>query len=117
MPVIISQPNKITHSLKVSLQSVVKDLSSDHTAKSALDSWLNKNKKWDLWVAEFNDRVVGYALIKDNTLKAIAVHPATRDRGVGTRMMSKLADKSAKLSLSHDESNSWVIDCYQKLTS
>ncbi len=43
----------------------------------------------ELWVAEENGRVVGFAAIAESRLGHLYVHPDAHDRGIGTRLLEK----------------------------
>lgn len=47
----------------------------------------------------FNERMVGFALIEKNQLSLLAVHGATRHRGVGTQMITLLLKKKPHLAV------------------
>ncbi|EAR08966.1 GNAT family N-acetyltransferase [Reinekea blandensis] len=84
------------------LTSVVKDLPDSHAAVAGLQRWLQSPSDGCLYLAWFNERVVGFALLEGRQLRSLAVHPATRRRGVARRMMSLLMTDGVPLSLSPD---------------
>jgi GNAT superfamily N-acetyltransferase len=117
MPVILSQQHDCSASLVDSLKSIVKDLSAENPAVSGLESWLSGTGLLELWVAVFNERNIGFALISGCYLQAIVVHPVNRNRGVGHRIMDVLITKKPDLQLMDGEQNRWIIDCYHELSS
>lgn len=62
-----------------------------------LDELISDCKKPDadqqLVLAVFNERNVGCAFLKGPEIKALVVHPATRNRGVGERFLTLLAEQ------------------------
>lgn len=117
MPVILCQQRESSDSLNVSLNAVVRDLPKENPAAKALKHWLNGKKSTSLWTAIFNERVVGFALVSERRLKAIAVHPATRGRGIGRRILTILVENQPSLKLAKGEDNKWIVDCYHNVST
>lgn len=84
------------------LTSVVKDLPDSHEAVIELHRWLQSPADGRLYLAWFNERVVGFALLEGRQLRSLAVHPATRRRGVARRMVSLLMTEGQDLFLASD---------------
>ncbi|TCS43084.1 acetyl-CoA sensor PanZ family protein [Reinekea marinisedimentorum] len=117
MPVILCQQSSSSDSLNNSLQEIVRDLPKKNPATKAVQRWPNSEKPVELWTAVFNERIVGFAFVSGCRLKAVAVHPITRNRGVGRRILSLLIENRPDLKLTKGEDNPWIVDCYHKLLS
>lgn len=59
-----------------------------------IDQWQKPDSDQQLVLAVFNERNVGCAFIKGREIKAFVVHPATRNRGVGRRFLTLLAEQT-----------------------
>jgi GNAT superfamily N-acetyltransferase len=64
-----------------------------HTEEETRD-WMRDVVLRDLevWVAEFDDRVTGFAALSDDLLELLYVHPQEQNQGVGTGLL-ELAKK------------------------
>jgi GNAT superfamily N-acetyltransferase len=53
--------------------------------------WINEEvlPEQEVWVAEQEGRVVGFAAIKDDTLELLYVHPDAQSSGVGTALLAR----------------------------
>jgi GNAT superfamily N-acetyltransferase len=49
-------------------------------------------RNFEAWVAEFEDRVIGFSALSDDLLEHLYVHPQEQSRGVGTALL-ELAKK------------------------
>ena len=46
------------------------------------------------FVAEFDDEVVGFAVLCESSVRAIYVHPDFQKRGIGSRLLSRLEEEA-----------------------
>lgn len=114
MPVTMQYFATLTEEYEQSIDRIQADLSESHIAQVEFKNWLQSVGDSDLWLAFFNQRVVGYGLVSCGKLKAVAVHKATRRRGVGTRMVEILACRYPDISIENKAHLSWVkrlLDC------
>ncbi len=87
MPVTIQPANEKQEQIENSLAKILKDISADHDVLQTVNEWRQQPDSMSLWWAIFNERKVGFVLVDSKEIKALAVHPATRSRGVGQRML------------------------------
>jgi ribosomal protein S18 acetylase RimI-like enzyme len=64
-----------------------------------IEHWQKEESDLELCFAEFNQRNVGFVFLRGNEIKALVVHPATRRRGVGQRIVDILALEIGQLTL------------------
>lgn len=107
MPVTISPATGKQEEILVTLERILSDLPKDHYVCKVTNGWLSKPESMTLWWAVFNDRVVGFVLVEKSMLKAIAVHPATRSRGIGRQLLLLIMQQYSDLVLASD--------CQQKM--
>ena len=66
---------------------------------SLVEHWQKEENELELCFAEFNQRNVGFVFLQGNEIKALVVHPATRRRGVGQRIVDILTSEIGQLTL------------------
>ena len=93
-PVSVQQPD-----IESTLRRIVSDLPGDHSARKLAQLWLSNPQTMQLWLAMFNERAAGFVLVEQARVKAVAVHPATRARGVGRRCVELLKEHYPALGL------------------
>jgi hypothetical protein len=87
----------------VLVQRIVKDQSDTSVLIKTVKLWQASPTHYEFCKAIFNERLVGFALLQGNEIKAFAVHGATRDRGVGGRVLDLLLKQTPQLALSDIE--------------
>jgi ribosomal protein S18 acetylase RimI-like enzyme len=70
--------------------------------ESTVDSWRHTGSNLELCFAMFNERPVGFVILRGSEIKAFVVHPATRRRGVGRRIIDILSSNFGQIILSTD---------------
>lgn len=50
-------------------------------------------REQEVWVAECEGRVVGFAALSERMLELLYVHPAEQDRGVGTALLERAKER------------------------
>lgn len=90
MPISLTKADTVSAVTAEALRSVIKDLPAEHNLTVALEHWLQSPAGKEMTLAWFNDRIVAFALLEGSQLLALAVHPATRRRGIARRMISLL---------------------------
>ena len=99
MPITVTRASGQNDRNHATMLRIIKDLPAQHELHSVLGQWHAKPDKFDLWFAVFNERVVGFTLVKGSDIEAIAVHSATRGRGVGHRMLTLVIQQYGAQSL------------------
>jgi ribosomal protein S18 acetylase RimI-like enzyme len=99
VPVTIKPAKEQREEIQNSLASILKDTPLDHSVWRIVQSFLNGQEDLQLWWAVFNDRIVGLIVINSTEIKALAVHPATRSRGIGRRMVALLKERFPALEI------------------
>ena|SRR5438034_1603706 len=46
-------------------------------------------RDWEVWVADVDERVVGFAALSDRTLELLYVHPDSQNRGAGAALLGQ----------------------------
>ncbi len=108
MPVTIRQETTITPEVTHSVKRVLHDIPSTYYGHSVVQQWLDSSTTLELWVAVFNDRIIGFALMSGCEIKAFVVHGATRGRGVGKRMLILLAQKCGSINIQPSSPDTWL---------
>ena len=115
MPVFVNRQMYSSDRLNHQLGEVVADLPTDHHVRCSLNDWIDQKSRHQLWVGVFNGRVVSFALVNQSKLKALAVHHATRQRGVGRRVLSELQRQIPNLILPVEVCDPWLNSQSMKL--
>lgn len=100
MPITLVRADAHTDKNLQSIKRIIQDLATENSLYSSVEQWHANPATFDLWFARFNDRNVGFALLKASEIKCFAVHGATRGRGIGRRILKLLADEYSRLSIS-----------------
>jgi GNAT superfamily N-acetyltransferase len=50
-------------------------------------------REYEVWVAEEDDRVAGFAALSDAMLEHLHVHPVHQGRGLGTQLLAKAKER------------------------
>lgn len=117
MPISLTQANAERDIDGTALKSVVKDLPPEHGAVVALESWLQSPQRSTMKLAWFNDRIVAFAIIEGEQLQALAVHPATRGRGIARRIMTLLLMEFPSMQLAHHQECAVLESMFAQLVS
>ena len=90
MPVYLEHTDPVLEQHRSAALRAINDLPEHHPVVQATQQWCQASSNYDFYRALFNERIVGYVLLQGNEINALAVHHATRSRGVGQRMLSEL---------------------------
>lgn len=103
------------HHIEQSIQRIIKDASALDPMLADLRRWQDQPSRGELWLAIFNERAVGLALLEGTELKALRVHPATRGRGVGQRMLSLLLSEKPDMKVAFSCADEATLNWYTKI--
>lgn len=102
MPISLTQLAPTDKFDSQALEAIIKDLDADDTIRSSLAQWQNQSLDSSLYIGWFNDRMVALALLEAQQLRALAVHPATRGRGVATRVLELIKAQVSDVDIPSD---------------
>ncbi len=100
MPIFLRRATNTIDQNHRSLLRIVQDLSAENRLHEVVSQWHAIPEQYELWLAVFNDRNVGFALMQGNEIKGLAVHGATRKRGIGRRILTLLKQNYPSLTAS-----------------
>lgn len=102
MPVSLHRLTTMGTSDQRAIERVLIEVPAEDSVRVLLPKCFVADEPYQLFLGLFNDRVVGVVLLENSTIEAFHVHPATRNRGVGRRMMALLAQQVSNLELAPD---------------
>ncbi len=78
---------------------------------------LSDSLRFDIYVAEYNDNIVGTATLNDNCIKAVFVNTSFHKKGIGTKLMKRLESILKRRGFHNVYLNSspFAVDFYTKL--
>jgi ribosomal protein S18 acetylase RimI-like enzyme len=97
VPVTISKINLIDAKTIAACERIIASNNEHICTQAAWQTYLEQPTSQVLWLAVFNERVVGFSIVSGMQIKAFAVHFATQRRGVGQRMAQLLNEKYESL--------------------
>jgi ribosomal protein S18 acetylase RimI-like enzyme len=95
---LIRNVNKTEQSLS-SLKRISGGFDSMDGILPLVQQWQNQESELELCFGVFNQRNVGFVFLRGSEIKALVVHPATRRRGVGQRIIDLLTSEIGQLTL------------------
>lgn len=90
MPVTLRQINATDEHSLIGCRRVVQSNLAVSTLTAQWQQYSQQPDRFELWAGVFNDRIVGFSIIENSQVLALAVHRATQNRGVATRMIELL---------------------------
>lgn len=102
MPISLTQLDPSDDLDMQALNRIMKDLPSLHPVRSAVQRWTDRVGNQQMYVAWFNARMVAFALLEGQKIRALTVHPATRRRGVAGRVVGLLLEQYPDLTVAND---------------
>lgn len=86
-----------------------------HTPTEITNFFTSLVKKGDIWIAKFEDTVVGFMEVKDGWLHHLYISPSFQNKGIGKQLLDKAKSISpAEVSLWVFEENTGAIRFYEK---
>jgi len=108
VPVSLHLETQMDDRIGRSIDRIVKDLDESHSIHQVVMSWRECSEGYDLWLGEFNDRIIAFVLVQGSKIKALAVHGATRNRGVGLRILTLLREQQPDVEVDLDHLSPWI---------
>jgi len=115
VPVSLRYVPEITGQVIDAVERIGQDLGPDSRVWATVQRWRLRPSDYDCYLAEFNTRIVAFALLQGNEIKALAVHRATRQRGIGQRLLSLLVAQKAYLEVAGTRLEQWQIERLARL--